>query len=457
MQYDLIILGGGPAGYLAAERAGQAGLKVAIAEERSLGGVCLNEGCIPTKTLLYSAKLYDGVRYGEKYGVKAEGLSIDHAAVVRRKNKVVKILTAGVKAQLKAVSADVYAARARIMGRHDDGFLVSVGEEELIGRRLLIATGSSPAIVPIPGLKEGLESGFVLTNREILDLDTPPDSLCVIGGGVIGLELAGYFTSIGTSVTVVEMLDHIAGETDRDMSQLLQADMTKKGTRFELSARVISVGKGGVVIEKDGEQLTLPCDKALLSIGRRPNSADIGLDTIGVSTEGPAVITDENMRTNVPGVWAAGDVNGRVMLAHTAYRETEVAVNDMLGIADMMRYDAIPTVIYTNPELSSVGMTELEAQKQGIPVRVIKLPMNYAGRYRAENEDGRGIMKLLTDNTGRVVGGQVLSNYSSEFIVTLTSFIELGLTVDQIKKIVFPHPTVSEIIREAVFKHESAL
>lgn len=452
MRYDLIIMGGGPAGYLAAERAGHAGLKVALAEERSLGGVCLNEGCIPTKTLLYSAKLYDGVKYGEKYGVKADALSIDHAAVIRRKNKVVKLLTAGVKAQLKAVSADIYTGRARITGRNDEGILISVGDNELIAHRLLIATGSSPSIAPIPGLKEGLDSGFVLTNREILDMDTLPGSLCVIGGGVIGLELAGYFTSVGVKVTVVEMLDHIAGETDNEIARLLQADMQKKGTIFELSSKVISVSQGEVLIEKEGKQTALACDKVLLSIGRHPNSADIGLESIGVATNKAAVLTDERMRTNVSGVWAAGDINGRVMLAHTAYRETEVAVNDMLGIADIMRYDAIPSVIYTNPELSSVGLTQQEAQKQGLEVRVVRLPMNYAGRYRAENEDGRGIMKLLTDSAGRVVGGQVLSNYSSEFIVSLASYIELGLNVEQIKKIVFPHPTVSEIIREAVFQ-----
>lgn len=452
MRYDLIIMGGGPAGYLAAERAGHAGLKVALAEERSLGGVCLNEGCIPTKTLLYSAKLYDGVKYGEKYGVKADALSIDHAAVIRRKNKVVKLLTAGVKAQLKAVSADIYTGRARITGRNDEGILISVGDNELIAHRLLIATGSSPSIAPIPGLKEGLDSGFVLTNREILDMDTLPGSLCVIGGGVIGLELAGYFTSVGVKVTVVEMLDHIAGETDNEIARLLQADMQKKGTIFELSSKVISVSQGEVLIEKEGKQTALACDKVLLSIGRHPNSADIGLESIGVATNKAAVLTDERMRTNVSGVWAAGDINGRVMLAHTAYRETEVAVNDMLGIADIMRYYAIPSVIYTNPELSSVGLTQQEAQKQGIEVRVVRLPMNYAGRYRAENEDGRGIMKLLTDSAGRVVGGQVLSNYSSEFIVSLASYIELGLNVEQIKKIVFPHPTVSEIIREAVFQ-----
>ncbi len=454
MLYDLIILGGGPAGYLAAERAGHAGMKVAVAEERSLGGVCLNEGCIPTKTLLYSAKLYDGVRLGEKYGVRAEGLTIDHTAVMRRKNKVVKLLTAGVKSQLKAAQADVYAGRARIEEKNSDGFLVSVGEEKLTGKRLLIATGSSAAIVPIPGVKEGLKSGFVLTNREILDLQSPPERLCVIGGGVIGLELAGYFSSIGSQVTVVEMLDHIAGETDPELAQLLQAELVKKGVRFELSARVCAVGEGKVTIEKEGEQSDLVCDKVLLSVGRRPNTADIGLEALGVELEGRAVKTDERMRTNVPGVWAAGDVNGRVMLAHTAYREAEVAVNDMLGQEDAMSYDAIPSVIYTNPELSSVGLTEQEAKKRGMEVRVVKLPMNYAGRYRAENEDGRGVMKLITDPSGRVLGGQLLANYSSEFIVALASYIELQLTVSQIKKIIFPHPTVSEIIREAVFQCE---
>lgn len=454
MLYDLIILGGGPAGYLAAERAGQAGFKVALVEEKNLGGVCLNEGCIPTKTLLYSAKLYDGAKYGEKYGVKAEGLTIDHATVVRRKNKVVKLLCAGVKAQLKAVATDVISGRATISGTADEGYRVNVADQELIGKRLLIATGSSPALAPIPGLKEGMDSGYVLTNREVLDMLSPPQSLCVIGGGVIGLELAGYFTSIGAQVTVVEMLDHIAGETDRELSGLLQADMERKGTRFELSAKVVSIGEGEVLIEKNGEQQVLACDKVLLSIGRRPNTANIGLENIGVATKGAAIITDEQMRTNVAQVWAAGDVNGRVMLAHTAYRETEVAVNDMLGIADMMRYDAIPSVIYTNPELSSVGLTQQDALARGIDVHVVKLPMNYAGRYRAENEDGRGIMKLLTDAQGRVVGGQVLCNYSSEFIVALASYIELELNVDQIKKVVFPHPTVSEIIREAVFKHE---
>lgn len=455
MSFDAVILGGGPAGYLAAERAGRAGLKVALVEERSLGGVCLNEGCIPTKTLLYSAKLYDGVRNGAKYGVAAEGLSIDHAAVIRRKNKVVKALVAGVKAQMRASQVSVYMGKGVLKGKDEQGFAVLAGEELLHGRKLLIATGSSAALPPIPGLKEALASGFALTNREILDLDEKPKRLCVIGGGVIGLELASYFNSIGTDVTVVEMLDHIAGETDQDLVAILQADMKKRGIRFELNARVTAISEGGVGYEQAGENHVVQADKVLLSIGRRPNTRDLGFENLGLMVERGALVTDDRMRTNVPDVYAAGDVNGRSMLAHTAYREAEVAVNNILGNKDIMRYDAIPAVLYTNPEIASVGRTEAALAREGVSFQTVKLPMQFSGRYQAENEGGRGIMKLLVDPKSQLVlGAHLLCNYSSEFIVLAGTFIEMGMTLEQIKKIVFPHPTVSEILREAVFQYE---
>ncbi len=455
MSYDLIILGGGPAGYLAAERAGGAGLKVALCEERSLGGVCLNEGCIPTKTLLYSAKLYDGVRHGEKYGVRAEGLTISHEDVIKRKAKVVRALVAGVKSQMKASKVDVFMDRGVIKGREGQDFAVQAGENTLLGKRLLIATGSSAAVPPIDGLKAGLEKGFVLTNREILDLKEKPERLCVIGGGVIGLELASYFNSIGTKVSVVEMLDHIAGETDQDLVKILKADLEKKGIVFELNARVTSVSQTAVHYEQNGENKQIEADKVLLSIGRRANTRDIGLESIQVMVERGAVVTDDKMQTNIPGVYAAGDVNGRSMLAHTAYREAEVAVNNILGQKDLMRYDAIPAVLYTNPEISSVGETEATASKKGLPYKTVQLPMQYAGRYQAENEGGRGIMKLLVNPVSeRVIGCHLLCNYSSEFIVLVAAFITQGMTLGQIKKIVFPHPTVSEIVREAVFQYK---
>ena len=454
MTYDLIVLGGGPAGYLASERAAHAGMKVVCIEKNSLGGVCLNEGCIPTKTLLYSAKNYDNALHGDKYGVYAEGVRLDHNKVIDRKQKVIKTLVAGVKAALKQNGAEVIMGDGVICGRSDEGFLVEVNGETVVGRQLLVATGSSPAVPPVEGLREGLDSGFVMTSREALDLREIPESLVVIGGGVIGLEMACYYATAGSRVIVVEMLDHIAGQNDSELVKLLQKGCEKRGMKFLLSTRVTKITDNSVICEKDGEQTELEWGKVLLSIGRRANTAGIGLENIGVLLERGAVVTDECMRTNVDGVYAAGDVNGKSMLAHTAYREAEVAVNNMLGKDDKMLYDAIPGIIYTNPELSSVGETEATARAKGMDVEVIKLPMRFSGRYLAENEGGDGIFKLIVKcDTKTVVGAQALSNYSSEFIVTVGTFIEAGLTVDQVKKIVFPHPTVGEIIREAVFKY----
>ncbi len=453
MTFDLIVLGGGPAGYLASERAGHAGLSVCCIEERNVGGVCLNEGCIPTKTLLYSAKLFDGAAHGEKYGVTADGLKIEHAKVIARKNKVVKTLVAGVKSALKANGVTLVDGRGVITGRGGDGYTVEANGEAYTGKRLLIATGSSPAVPPIPGLKDGIAAGFVCTNREILQLAEKPEHLVVIGGGVIGLELASYFTSIGTKVTVVEMLDHIAGENDPDLVGILKKRFEKRGVTFLLSAKVTEVKANAVCYEKDGQANEVSCDRVLLSIGRRANTKDIGLESIRVLTERGAIVTDSHMKTNQPEVYAAGDVNGKSMVAHTAYREAEVAVNTMLGKRDVMRYDAVPGVLYTNPELAAVGETEASAKSKGLDSSVVKLPMRFSGRYLAENEGGDGIMKLVVENgTKKVLGAQVLSNYASEFIVTVGTFIELGLTVDEVKEIVFPHPTVGEIIREAVFQ-----
>lgn len=453
MVYDLIVLGGGPAGYLGAERAGHGGLCVLLIEERSLGGVCLNEGCIPTKTLLYSAKLYDGAKHGEKYGVAAEGLSIDHKKVVARKDKVVKTLVAGVGAAMKASGVTVVSGRGIIEGKGAEGYAVKANGETYSGKRLLIATGSSPAVPPIEGLKEGLEAGFVLTNREILSLPEAPKKLVVIGGGVIGLELASYFNSVGSDVTVVEMLDHIAGESDAALVKILQKNYEKRGVKFLLSAKVTEVSANAVRYEKDGVMAEAEADKVLLSIGRRPNTAGVGLESLGVAMERGAVLTDAHMKTNCPEVYAAGDVNGRCMLAHTAYREAEVAVNNMLGQRDVMRYDAIPSVLYTNPELASVGLTEAAAKEQGLDVQVVTVPMRFSGRYLAENEGGDGSAKLLVNSATRaLVGVQALGNYASEFIVACAAFVELGLTVEEVKKIVFPHPTVSEIVREAIFQ-----
>lgn len=453
MTYDLIVLGGGPAGYLASERAGAAGMKVLCIEKASLGGVCLNEGCVPTKTLLYSAKLYDGVMHGEKYGVTAEGAKVDHAKVVARKNKTVKMLVSGIKTALKTKGAEVVTGDGKIMGKCDEGFRVCVGDTEYTGKKLLIATGSSAFVPPVPGAKEGMEKGKVLTNREILALTEVPEKLVVVGGGVIGLEMASYFNSIGSEVTVMEMLDHIAGENDAEMGEILRKNYEKKGINFMLSVKVTEITDTAVMCETaEGERKELPYSYVLMSVGRRANTQGIGVEEIGVELNRGAIVTDEHMRTNIEGVYAAGDCNGKSMLAHTAYREAEVAINNMTGNEDVIDYTKIPSVIYTNPELGSVGETEKTATAKGLDFRCVKLSMRFSGRYMAENEGGDGIFKLLVDNkTQRVIGAQALCNYASEFIVSVGVMMEAQMTLEQIKKVVFPHPTVCEIIREAVF------
>lgn len=450
--FDLIVIGGGPAGYLGAERAGHAGLKTLIIEKRNLGGVCLNEGCVPSKTLLYSAKICDSIKHGAKYGVTADNIVLDHGAVVKRKQKVVNTLVMGVKGKLRKNKVTIVDGTAEIQEKSSEGFNVKVGDKVYTGKRLLVATGSVPVVPPIPGVKEGLEAGFVLTNREILDLPAVPPALVIIGGGVIGLEMASYFNSAGSKVTVVEMLDHIAGYTDLEISEILMKQYQKKGVEFKLNAKVTKVTGTEVVYETQGQSFSVAADKVLLSIGRRAATEGLGLDRIGVETERGRIKTDDKGQTNISGVYAAGDVNGVSMLAHTAYREAEVCVNHMAGLKDVMRYHAIPSVIYTNPEVGAVGETEESAKQKGLDYEVKKLPMVYSGRFVAENEDGDGLCKILIDKKHQtLLGVHIIGSYASEIIYGAGLMIENETRVKDIKELVFPHPTVCEIIREVLF------
>lgn len=452
MVYDLIVIGGGPAGYLASERAGQAGLNTLLIEKQFIGGVCLNEGCIPSKTLLYSAKIYDNAKNGEKYGVTVSDIKIDQKRIIARKNKVIKMLVSGVKSQLKSSKVTIVEGTAKITGKTDDNFNVTVNNEVYSAKKLLIATGSSAVVPPIKGVKEGLERGNVLTNREVLQLTEVPSTLTVIGGGAIGLEMASYYNSVGSKVTVVEMLDHIAGNTDKQISEILLKNYHKKGMEFKLNSKVTEVTENSVVYECDGKVESVPSEKVLLSIGRAPHTDDLGLESIGVESERGRIKVDDTLMTNIPNVYAAGDVNGMSMLAHSAYRGADVCINNILGKKDIMRYNAIPAVIYTNPEVACVGETEESAKEKGIDYEVANVSMRFSGRYLAENEGGDGICKVLVDKKyRRVIGVHMIGNYSSEIIYGAVMMIETEMRVDDIKQIVFPHPTVSEIIREGVF------
>ncbi len=456
-KFDLIILGGGPAGYNAAERAAHGGLKTLVCEERALGGVCLNEGCIPTKTLLYSAKIYDYANHGDKYGVTVEGAKIDHAKVVDRKDKVVKTLVSGVGAKMKGAGVTVANGTAKIVGKVAGGFAVECAGVTYEAAKLLICTGSEAIVPPIPGLREAYADGFVVTNREILDLRTLPKKFVVIGGGVIGLEMASYFNSVGCEVTVIEMLDKIAGPTEKEISSNLEKNYAKKGVKFILGAKVSAVsgkpGSMGVVeYEKDGKTEKVECDLVLVSTGRRARTKDIGLEELGVQMNRGAIVTDETCATSVPGVWAAGDVNGKVMLAHTGYREGEAAVNNMLGKKDRVDYRSIPSVIYTNPEVASVGETLESAQKAGIDAEETTLSLRYSGRYLAENEGGDGFVKIVYGKQHHeILGVHMIGSYASEIIYGAAAMVARCQRVEDVQKIVFPHPTVCEVIREAMF------
>ena len=452
--YDLVVLGGGPAGYLASERAGHAGLKTLVVEKREFGGVCLNEGCVPSKTFLNSAKVFDYANHSEAYGVKIDGnKTIDQKFVVERKNGVVKMLVSGVKATLRKNKVTTMNAEAFIEGKCAEGYTVKAGDKQVVAKRLIISTGSMPVVPPIPGLKENIESGLVLTNREILDLEVIPKTLVVIGGGVIGLEMASYFSSVGTKVTVVEMLNKIAGPTEAEISSILQKSLERKGVTFNLGCKVTAIEKDGVVFERDGKSEKVTADKILLSIGRRAVTQGIGLENIGVNLERGAIVTDDCMRTNVANVYATGDVNGKVMLAHTSYRESEVAINNIFGKKDRMRYNGIPSVIYTNPEVGSVGETEESAKQKGYDVKVVSIPLTYSGRYIAENTTLDGICKLVVNNkTNTLIGAHIIGSYAGEFIVSVSAMIDLEVDIENIKKLVFPHPTVCEIVREAIFQ-----
>ena len=443
---DLAIIGAGPAGYVAAEKAAKAGLDTVLFEKKTLGGVCLNEGCIPTKTLLYSAKMYDNARHSQKYGITAEGVTANFGAIQKRKTKVVRKLTGGIKVRMREAGVQVVEGEAYIEGTIDGrGARISCNGEIYECRNLLICTGSQAAVPPIPGL----EPENILTNREILELDHIPETLTTIGGGVIGMEFASFFCSMGTKVTVIEMLPEILGGLDPEISAMLRDVYAKKGVEFHLSCRVTSLeGKDVIYETPDGETCRACSEQVLLSVGRRATLKGYGLENLGVEAQ-RGIKVDSHMRTNIPGVYAAGDVTGFSLLAHTASREAEVAVADILGIDDEMSYDAIPGVVYTNPEVAGVGLTEQQALDRGIEYDVVKLPMQYSGRFVAENEGGEGICKILARKGGaEVLGVHMMGNYSSEIISTACLAVSGAMSVKKLLRTVLPHPSVSEILKE---------
>jgi dihydrolipoamide dehydrogenase len=420
--YDLGIIGAGPAGYVAAERAGHQGLSV---------------------------KVYEHAKDAAQYGVEAKEVSIDFSKIMKRKLKVIKTLRAGIETMMKKFKVAVIKGEGVIEERKEDHIILRSGKELFECRNVLIAAGSEPMI---PAIK-GLARENVLTSREILEINSPPESLAVIGGGFIGLEFASFFSSMGSTVHVIEMMEEIAPGMDRELSGMLRKELEKKGITFLLGSKVTRMDGRTVVYEKEGTEEQISGEQVLLCVGRAPCVKGIGLEKAGVSfDERKGIPVDEQCRTNVPNVYAAGDVTGTHMLAHVASREGEVAVNTICGRKDMMRYTAIPSVVYTDPEVAQAGLSEQELKQAGREFDVLSLPMGFSGRFKAENEKKNGLCRILVGRDQReILGIQMIGGPCSEIIYGACLMIETELRTKDIQEIVFPHPTVAEIIREVVF------
>ena len=451
--YDVIIIGGGPGGYLAAERLAQRKKQVLLIEKQYLGGTCLNVGCIPTKTLLNSAKHYLHAQEAPQFGVHADNIRFDMGEMAAWKKKTVETLCSGVASLMKRLKVDVVMGTGELIAARK----VKIAETGEVheAKAVIIAAGSVPAMPPIPGTKDNKK---LLDSTALLELTQVPENLCVIGGGVIGIEFASLFGTLGSKVTVIEMMDEIIPPMDKELAPLLRKHL--KNTEFRLGCRVEKLDGGTVFYKtKEGKDESVKADIVLMAVGRKCQTESWNGKAAGIDITPKGVAVDERMRTNVSGVWAIGDVNGKSMLAHSAYRMAEVAVNDICSVLDgtpnrdRMRYDAVPWVVYSIPEASGCGITEQEARAKNIGVKTATVPMIVSGRFVAENGvKAAGTVKVIADEkNGRILGVHILGPYASEMIWGASALIENEMRVEDVKQLIFPHPTVCEAIREAMW------
>ena len=452
MDFDLVVIGAGPGGYTAAIKAAQLGMKTAIVEkDQALGGTCLNVGCIPSKALLSSTELYrEAQKHFGSHGISVDGLSMDVGAMMKRKDGVVRKMARGIDYLMNKNGIERVVGLGRIAGPNEVEVTDGKKKQSLKTKRILIATGSSVAGLPFLEI----DGETILSSDHAIALGQAPESMVVIGGGAIGLELGSVWARLGTKVTVVEFLPRIAAMFDEDITQALQKLLQKQGIKFHLGTGVESAEKtkGGVRLTavRGDKKVELEAEKVLVAVGRKPNTGGLGAAEAGVELDERGCIkTNAEWQTNVPGIYAIGDVVAGPMLAHKAEQEAVAAVERMAGQAGSVNYDAIPSVIYTAPEVAAVGLTEAEAREKGHEVAVGVFPFQANGRAVAGGH-ADGLAKVIADKaSGRVLGAQILSANASELIAEAVLLMELGGSAEDLARTIHAHPTMSEGLREA--------
>lgn len=461
LNYDLVIIGGGPGGYVAAIRASRQGAKVALVEKEAIGGVCLNWGCIPTKAMIRSAEIYQEVQEAHKFGVNIEGeASIDLSSVIKRKNRIVRRLVKGIEVLLKSENIDIYNGigllnqPGQVQVEFDDR------EEKILqAENIIIATGSKAASLPI----SGTDLPGVISSREALDLNDLPEKMVVIGGGVIGMEFAFLYANMGVEVTVIEFQDSIVPDADKDITDELAKLARNKKINIHTSSQAKKIaeteGRNNnmlVAFEEDGEEKYIITNKVLIAVGRLPNLPGIDAESLGLelNKRRGGIKVDDHMKTSVDGVYAIGDVTDKIMLAHVASHQGIVAADNITNSDHKMDYRAVPSAIFTDPEVATVGMSERDAKEAGVNFVVGRFPFSANGKVMAMGER-RGFVKIIKEEeSGRVIGAAIIGVHATDLIATLTLAVNKNLTAHEIAETIHAHPTTAEVIHEAALDTE---
>jgi len=449
-EIDVVIIGGGPGGYVSAIKAAHLGLKAVLVEKDKLGGVCLNRGCIPTKALVSTAELLNHLQRAGEFGIQVKDYSIDFPAIMKRKELIARRLSSGVGQLMRANQVRVVRGEGQIVEAGKVEITDTAGEKEVIKtKNIIIATGSKVMRLPIPGI----DSGGVITSDEALSLSELPSRMLIIGGGVVGIEFAGIFKALGVKVTVVEMLPRILLPIDEEIARRLTQILKRKGIEILTDCKVKEIKKNHQNLEvlvstTDGEK-KLETEKVLLAAGRVPELGNIDVQRLGIELDKGAIKVDEKMRTNIPGIYAVGDVVGRIMLAHVASREGIVAVENISGKEVLMDYKVVPNCVFSMPEVASVGLTEEEARKENDNIKVSKFPFMANGKALGMGET-EGMVKIIADsNTLELLGVHILGAHASDLIAEGTLALSMEATAEEIVNTIHAHPTLAETIAEA--------